>query len=288
MLVSGQDLRTGMSGVEVAELHRELARLGTTIPSRERRDRRFGAGTVRAVAAFQQAHGLDQTGVVDRETAAALRALAEGNGEGKVSRRRGRKQALRSATATHRDGEPMRSAPAPREEMDPLVRESAAGITGRVYLGVRHPGGRGHAAGLPARLRGCGGSARRRRDDRPERALPDRLRGRRRPAQPGTAGPATTPVRQQAGRRGAADDHGLRRRARRQAQRRRPHECAAAGHRVRAVARGPRAAPARELARHGAGDRRAAGPDVAAGVDRLGRPAGGARGERGPGHDTDR
>lgn len=82
MLLSGHDLRTGSAGDEVAELHVELKRLGSSVPSRERRDRRFGAGTVRAVAAFQREQGLPDTGVVDGDTAAALtRAVAARDGD---------------------------------------------------------------------------------------------------------------------------------------------------------------------------------------------------------------
>jgi len=72
MRLSGQNLRAGMAGDEVAELHAELILLGFAIPDTERRDQVFGVGTAQAVAAFQKAHGLRETAVVDRRVAAAL------------------------------------------------------------------------------------------------------------------------------------------------------------------------------------------------------------------------
>ena len=72
MRLSGQDLRAGMAGAEIAELHAALARLGFTIPDGERRHSVFGAATAHAVATFQRAHGLPENGVVDGGTAAAM------------------------------------------------------------------------------------------------------------------------------------------------------------------------------------------------------------------------
>src|SRR5262245_38085102 len=74
----GRNLRAGISGPDVVELHDELTRLGYQVPEAERTQRMFGVGTAEAVAAFQVAHGLVDTAVVDKNTAAVLdRATAE-------------------------------------------------------------------------------------------------------------------------------------------------------------------------------------------------------------------
>src|SRR5262245_13224828 len=82
MRLSGPDLRAGMAGEGVAELHAALTRLGFAIPENERQHHIFGVATAQAVATFQKAHGLWDTAVVDRKTAAALdRALADAGEE---------------------------------------------------------------------------------------------------------------------------------------------------------------------------------------------------------------
>lgn len=45
-------LRSGLTGVDVATLHRELTQLGLTIPDNEAKQRRFGKGTQKAVTKF--------------------------------------------------------------------------------------------------------------------------------------------------------------------------------------------------------------------------------------------
>ncbi|MFC7548745.1 neuraminidase-like domain-containing protein [Plantactinospora sp. GCM10030261] len=78
MRLHGRDLRAGLSGEDVVALQAELTRLGYAIPDTERAQRLFGVGTAQAVAAFQVSHGLVDTAVVDKNTAAVLdRALAE-------------------------------------------------------------------------------------------------------------------------------------------------------------------------------------------------------------------
>jgi hypothetical protein len=61
-----------MTGADVAELQQVLMRLGFAIPARERREQTFGVVTAQAVAAFQTAHDLLNTAVVDEATTAAL------------------------------------------------------------------------------------------------------------------------------------------------------------------------------------------------------------------------
>src|SRR5215212_8140374 len=69
-----RELRAGMTGADVATLHRELAQLGFTIPREESQQRRFGKGTQEAVRKFQGEHGLDVTGVVNQQTADLINA----------------------------------------------------------------------------------------------------------------------------------------------------------------------------------------------------------------------
>jgi hypothetical protein len=77
MRLDGRDLRAGLTGADVAALHRDLVRLGFEIPEDERSDGLFGAGTARAVADFQRAHGLPDDAVVTEATASSLdRAVA--------------------------------------------------------------------------------------------------------------------------------------------------------------------------------------------------------------------
>jgi len=78
MQLQGRNLRAGVAGDDVATLHEHLGALGFDIPENERRERAFGVGTAAAVAAFQQAHGLLDTAMVDAATAASLgRAVAD-------------------------------------------------------------------------------------------------------------------------------------------------------------------------------------------------------------------
>jgi peptidoglycan hydrolase-like protein with peptidoglycan-binding domain len=77
MRLKGRDLRAGLTGNDVAELHDELEHLELSVPAGERKRRAFGPGTAQAVAAFQRSQGLVDNAIVDRHTAAALdRALA--------------------------------------------------------------------------------------------------------------------------------------------------------------------------------------------------------------------
>jgi hypothetical protein len=59
----------GSQGVEVAQLHRELAALGLEVPAEERDALRYGEGTVRLVRLLQRERKLRQTGNLDPETA---------------------------------------------------------------------------------------------------------------------------------------------------------------------------------------------------------------------------
>ncbi|HCT77450.1 MAG TPA: hypothetical protein DGT23_12825, partial [Micromonosporaceae bacterium] len=78
MQLRGRDLRAGMAGLDIGDLHQDLMRLGYAIPSGERAEQIFGVVTAQSVAAFQTAHGLTDNAVVDETTAAALnRAVAE-------------------------------------------------------------------------------------------------------------------------------------------------------------------------------------------------------------------
>ncbi len=66
------DLKTGVSGDDVRELHAELNSLGFGVPQGEQQGSSFGAATDAAVREFQIAQSLPVTGVVDPATAAAL------------------------------------------------------------------------------------------------------------------------------------------------------------------------------------------------------------------------
>ncbi|WP_322762909.1 peptidoglycan-binding domain-containing protein, partial [Frankia sp. Cr2] len=64
-------------GSDVAVLHAELSRLGLNDFADDLRGVRFGAATRRAVMLFQEAAGLDTTGVVDVRTSDALSAAVD-------------------------------------------------------------------------------------------------------------------------------------------------------------------------------------------------------------------
>ncbi len=68
----GRNLSIDMHGDDVMQLHSELRRLGYNLPEEELRQAYFGPGTRQAVLAFQRAHSLPETGIVDARTAAAL------------------------------------------------------------------------------------------------------------------------------------------------------------------------------------------------------------------------
>ena len=72
MELQGRDLGTDMQGDDVNLLHDELTQLGYTIPDNERQEAVFGPGTEAIIQEFQQAHGLDPTGVVDQNTATQI------------------------------------------------------------------------------------------------------------------------------------------------------------------------------------------------------------------------
>src|SRR5687768_13999048 len=80
MRLSGRNLRAGMAGEDVAQLHAELMRLGFAVAETEARGGIFGVGTAQAVAPVQKSQGLWNTAVADRHTADALtRAIADFN-----------------------------------------------------------------------------------------------------------------------------------------------------------------------------------------------------------------
>ena len=68
-------LELGVSGKEVKDLHRNLAKCGFKIPSSELERRFFGQGTRCAVLQLQQNNGLSATGIVDERTEAAFGAV---------------------------------------------------------------------------------------------------------------------------------------------------------------------------------------------------------------------
>ena len=70
MELHSKKLSLGSEGEDVSLLHKELRTLGFDIPPHEVSGASFGLGTRDAVAAFQNSHDLNPTGVVDRETAA--------------------------------------------------------------------------------------------------------------------------------------------------------------------------------------------------------------------------
>jgi hypothetical protein len=64
----------GMTGANVAILHRELTRLGLPIETAELRGQVVGPSTLKAIRTFQASHQLEPTGIVDRKTAEAIAA----------------------------------------------------------------------------------------------------------------------------------------------------------------------------------------------------------------------
>src|SRR3954471_7331284 len=65
-------LKLGMTGASITNLHRQLVLLGIQVPSEELQDDRFGLGTEAVIRSFQVENGLPMTGVVDDATARAL------------------------------------------------------------------------------------------------------------------------------------------------------------------------------------------------------------------------
>jgi peptidoglycan hydrolase-like protein with peptidoglycan-binding domain len=65
-------VRPGMTGESVTNLHRRLVLAGLTVPADELRDDRFGPGTVEAIRQFQIMHGLPPHGELDDLTAHGL------------------------------------------------------------------------------------------------------------------------------------------------------------------------------------------------------------------------
>jgi hypothetical protein len=81
MDLHGSELKKGVNGTGVTELHSDLGALGFAVPPAERSGSSFGSGTLAAVGKFQKGHGLPVTGVVDAATAAALsHAVATASG----------------------------------------------------------------------------------------------------------------------------------------------------------------------------------------------------------------
>jgi peptidoglycan hydrolase-like protein with peptidoglycan-binding domain len=72
MDLQGCNLSQGLSGADIAELHKELGQLGFHVPDAEQTAPSFGAGTLVAVQQFQSAQGIQATGVVDDAIAAGL------------------------------------------------------------------------------------------------------------------------------------------------------------------------------------------------------------------------
>jgi peptidoglycan hydrolase-like protein with peptidoglycan-binding domain len=88
MELAGRDLKTGVAGDDVRELHTELSSLGYAVPPEEQQGSSFGAGTDATVRQFQAAQ--PQTGIVDAATAAALhnaatRIMPHGVGKWRIS-----------------------------------------------------------------------------------------------------------------------------------------------------------------------------------------------------------
>lgn len=80
MELHGRELRVGVAGAEVAQLHDELTELGYVIAQAEHARKTFGDSTAEAVRAFQRQHRVPDTGVVDAETAAAVLRALEASG----------------------------------------------------------------------------------------------------------------------------------------------------------------------------------------------------------------
>jgi peptidoglycan hydrolase-like protein with peptidoglycan-binding domain len=72
MNLVGRNLSIDMHGDDIMQLHSELRRVGYSLPEDELRRAYFGLGTREAVLAFQRAHSVPETGIVDARTAAAL------------------------------------------------------------------------------------------------------------------------------------------------------------------------------------------------------------------------
>ena len=78
MKLQGRDLSVDLSGEDVHLLHKELASIDLHAPDEEQQEATFGPGTKKLVVAFQKAHKLKQTGIVDDQTAAEInRAVDE-------------------------------------------------------------------------------------------------------------------------------------------------------------------------------------------------------------------
>ncbi|MCP4407030.1 MAG: hypothetical protein GY807_04590 [Gammaproteobacteria bacterium] len=77
MELQGRNLSEGMGGDDVKLLHQELQQLGYTISLDEVEQGLYDGDTIEAVMAFQQAHNLQQTGVVDEETAKRINAASQ-------------------------------------------------------------------------------------------------------------------------------------------------------------------------------------------------------------------
>src|SRR5262249_5032247 len=69
-------LGLGARGPKVAELHSSLRQLGYAISPSESAAKLFGDTTLRAVASFQQLHGLEPNGAVDEVTAQQIGTAA--------------------------------------------------------------------------------------------------------------------------------------------------------------------------------------------------------------------
>ena len=72
MILQGRNLTQGLSGADVAALHKELTQLGFTVLQTEQQASSFGAGTLAAVEQSQAAQKLSATGIVDNATAGAF------------------------------------------------------------------------------------------------------------------------------------------------------------------------------------------------------------------------
>jgi hypothetical protein len=72
MNLEGRDLRPGLTGQDVTNLHDALAAAGETVLAPERESRTFGPGTQKAVESFQRSQQMPLTGIVDPATAEKL------------------------------------------------------------------------------------------------------------------------------------------------------------------------------------------------------------------------
>src|SRR5689334_6436332 len=77
MNLRNRNLTADLRGSDVAELHNDLSKLGLPIPESEKKDSKFGTGTLDIVKQFQKDHLLDDTGIVDEDTAKALTRAVE-------------------------------------------------------------------------------------------------------------------------------------------------------------------------------------------------------------------